>query len=85
MSLTIQKISLYLTNTYFLVIRMHHYSFFTQLMYSPPLRNADLINIVSVKKVLLHLSKIYVVEDNFGDVTLSEFSTKARTILEKME
>jgi len=40
---------------------------------------------VSVKEVIVHLSKIYVVEDNFGNETPSEFSKKTRTILEKME
>jgi len=54
-------------------------------MYSFLLGKADLINVVNVKEVLVHLSKIYVVEDNFGNEILSEFSKKARTILEKME
>lgn len=64
---------------------MHRYSFSTQLIYSLPLRKADLINVVSVKEIFVHLSKIYVVEDNFGNEILSEFSKKTRTILEKME
>ena len=65
---------------------MHRYSFSTQLMCSSPsLRKADLVNVVNVKEVLVHLSKIYVVENNFGNEILSEFPKKARTILEKME
>ena len=64
---------------------MHRYSFSTQLMYSFLLGKADLINVVNVKEVLVHLSKIYVVENNFGNEILSEFSKKTRTILEKME
>ena len=65
---------------------MHRYRFSTQLMCSPPsLRKAGLINVVNVKEVLVHLSKIYVVENNFGNEILSEFPKKARTILEKME
>ena len=64
---------------------MHRYSFSTQLIYSPPLGKADLINVVSVKEIFAHLSKIYVVEDNFGNEILSEFPKKARTILEEME
>jgi hypothetical protein len=64
---------------------MHRYSFSTQLMYFLTPGKADLINVVSVKEVLVHLSKIYVVEGNFGNETLSEFSKKTRTILEKME
>lgn len=48
------------------------------------LRKADLINVVSVKEVLVHLSKIYVVEDGFGDDILSEVPKKARELLEKM-
>lgn len=49
------------------------------------LRKAELINVVSVKEVLVHLSKIYVVEDSLGDEILSEVPKKARKILEKME
>ena len=54
-------------------------------MYSRLLRKTDLINIARAKEVLVHLSKIYVVENNFGNEILSEFPKKARTILEKME
>jgi hypothetical protein len=54
-------------------------------MYSLLLRKADLINVASVKEILVHLSKIYIVEGNFGNEILSEFPKKTRTILEKME
>jgi hypothetical protein len=49
------------------------------------LRSADLTNVVSVKEVLVHMSKIYVVEDSFGNEILSEVPKKARKILEKMK
>jgi hypothetical protein len=49
------------------------------------LRTADLTNVVSVKEVLVHMSKIYVVEDSFGNEILSEIPKKARKILEKMK
>jgi len=64
---------------------VHRYSFSTQLRCPLPIRKADRINVVSVKEVIVHLSKIYVLEDIFGNEILSEFSKKTRTILEKME
>ena len=45
-------------------------------MYSLLLRKTDLINIASVKEVLVHLSKIYVVEGNFGNEIISGFPKK---------
>ena len=44
---------------------------------------ADVINVVSVKELPVHLSKIYVVEDVMGIDLLSEVPKKARNILEK--
>jgi len=47
------------------------------------LRGAELINVISVKEFLIHLSKIYVVEDNVGSELFSEVPKKARLLLEK--
>ena len=49
------------------------------------LRKAELINVVSVREVLVYLSKIYVVEDNQGNEILSEIPKKSRELLEKMD
>lgn len=49
------------------------------------LRKAELINVVSVREVLVYLSKIYVVEDNQGNEILSEIPKKSRDLLEKMD
>jgi transposase len=49
------------------------------------LRKAGLINVVSVKEMLVNLSKVCVVEDKLGKEFLSEVPKKARTILEKMK
>ena len=50
--------------------------FFHTISVISTLRKANLINLVNIKEVLVHLSKIYVVENNFGNEILSEFPKK---------
>jgi len=49
------------------------------------LRKANLINVVSVKELLTHLSKIYIVEDFRGEEILSEIPKRSRELLEKLK